>query len=184
MFHTDLYVYFLQCSITFKHIIDGCISLTNIEYDGDWNNIIVSYNDYLRYNRNGLIFESIEYTNDDKIKYGDKLPTIIKSIDKSYINQNITTFTISTTIQYLNKQLFMNCSLLTSINISSTITSIPNKCFKNCISLESITIPTTITTFRKQSFMNCQSIQSIDIPTSIIYIDKHYFKRCYSITYN
>ncbi|KAL7721750.1 hypothetical protein QTN25_001395 [Entamoeba marina] len=118
-----------------KHLIDGCISLTKFNYEGDWNDVIVSYSDYLRYNRNGLLFNSIEYTNDDKIKYGNVIPSVIHSLHHSFYERSNELFHIPAHITSLDNRMFSfiynhfdvdACPKLQNITIPTSIKTIPN----------------------------------------------------------
>ncbi|KAL7722690.1 hypothetical protein QTN25_000300 [Entamoeba marina] len=169
-----------------KHLIDGCIKLTQLNYDGNWNNIIVSYSDHLRYKSIGLLFNSIEYTNDDKIKYGNVIPSIVNSLQRSYYDRSNEIFHIPTHITSLDNNLFQSlygtCSKLRSISIPPSVTIIPKYCFSKCYLLTSIELPTTLKIIQKYSFSNCISLQSIIIPSSVISIEKYAFENCCSLT--
>ncbi|KAL7719811.1 hypothetical protein QTN25_002932 [Entamoeba marina] len=167
-----------------KHIIDGCTSLTNIEYDGDWNNIVVSYNDHLRYNRNGLIFNSIEYTKEDMKTYGNVIPSIIQLLHRSCYERSSEMFHIPTHIISLDNHMFGSYiySSIKRITIPTSITLIPKYCFAKCKLLTYISLPFTITSIKRIAFEKCISLQSIVIPTSLISIEKYAFKYCYSLT--
>ncbi|KAL7722076.1 hypothetical protein QTN25_000843 [Entamoeba marina] len=174
-----------------KHLIDDCISLTEVKYDGNWSDIVVSYNDYLRYKSNGLIFNSIEYTHDDKIKYGNVIPPIVSSLNSSYYNRPNETIYIPTHITSLGDRMFSPdcgdygnkvCSELITITIPSSIQTIPRHCFDRCKSLTSVQLPSSLTSIKKKAFYKCLQLKSIVIPSSVLQIDQYAFYKCYSLT--
>ncbi|KAL7720990.1 hypothetical protein QTN25_002192 [Entamoeba marina] len=168
-----------------KHIIDDCISLTKLNYEGDWNNIVVSYNDYLRYKSIGLVFNSIEYTKSDKKKYGNVIPSIVHSLHQSYYNKSNDLFYIPTHITSLDNDMFVshkNHLKLQNISIPTSITTIPKRCFSKCYLLTSIELPSTLTSIKNKAFLNCISLQLITIPLSVTLIEQYAFKNCYSLT--
>ncbi|KAL7717901.1 hypothetical protein QTN25_004604 [Entamoeba marina] len=170
-----------------KHLIDGCTSLTQFNYDGDWNNIVVSYTDHLRFKTIGLLFNSIEYTNDDKIKYGTIIPSIIHSLHHSYYDRSDKTIYIPPSITSLDKYMFSSTSNtinshLKSIIIPTSIQTIPKYCFSHCSLLTKVLLPLTLTSIKKKAFEECISLSSIIIPTSVISIEQYAFNDCYSLT--
>ncbi|KAL7719547.1 hypothetical protein QTN25_003254 [Entamoeba marina] len=172
-----------------KHLIDGCTSLTELKYEGDWKNIVVSYNDHLRYKSIGLIFNSIEYTNYDKIKFGNIAPSIIHSLHNSYYDRTSKAIHIPTHITSLDNNMFEsfskwnpNYSKLQTISIPTSISIIPKYCFNKCYLLTYISLPSSLKSIKKKAFANCISIQSINIPTSVTKIKEFVFKNCYSLT--
>ncbi|KAL7712161.1 hypothetical protein QTN25_010194 [Entamoeba marina] len=169
-----------------KHLIDGCDSLTQLNYEGDWNNIVVSYDAHLKFKSKGLIFNNIEYTNDDKWIYGNVIPTIVHSLDKEIYNRSNEMFHIPKHITTLDNKMFAvewnEYSKIKSVIIPTSITTIPKHCFSNCYLLTSVYLPTTLTSIKKNSFSNCISLQSITIPTTVITIEDYAFSNCYSLT--
>ncbi|KAL7714155.1 hypothetical protein QTN25_008227 [Entamoeba marina] len=175
-----------------KHLIDGCTSLNEVNYEGNWDNIIVSYNDHLEFNRKGLSFNSIEYTNDDKIKYGNVIPSIVHSLHHSYYNRSVEMIHIPTHITSLDNHMFktktnkygfcVDCSRLQSVTIPTSIKTIPKHCFSLCRVLTNVSLPSTLTSIKKKSFSNCISLESIIIPLSVTLIEEQAFEKCYSLT--
>ncbi|KAL7718456.1 hypothetical protein QTN25_004376 [Entamoeba marina] len=174
-----------------KHLIDGCISLTELNYDGDWNSIIVSYNDYIRYKFIGLLFNSIEYTKNDKEKYGNVIPLIVQSLNNSYYDRSSTILYIPTHITSLDNNMFQPIfysygdeldSKLQSIIIPTSIKTIPKYCFSKCHLLTKVSLPSTLTSIKKKAFEKCISLQSIIIPSSVISIEQYAFEGCYLLS--
>ncbi|KAL7719290.1 hypothetical protein QTN25_003656 [Entamoeba marina] len=157
-----------------KHLIDGCINLIEFKYDGDWDNIVVSYDDHLRYKSIGLVFNSIEYTNDDKIKYRINIPSIVHSLNHTFYNRSNDMFYIPSHITSLGKMMFTSYdseySKLRSIVIPISIKTIPKYCFHSCMLLTN------------KAFSNCISLKTIIIPKHVISIEKYAFEECFSLT--
>ncbi|KAL7718238.1 hypothetical protein QTN25_004535 [Entamoeba marina] len=168
-----------------KHLIDGCASLTRLNYKGDWNDVVVSYDDHLRYKTNGLIFNNIEYTNDDSIKYGNVIPSIVHSLHYSCCINNfyskLRKIIIPTTIKTIPKYCFSSCHLLTHVSLPTTLTTIKKKAFASCDSLTTINIPRNVEEIEEYTFEKCYSLTSIIFPTSITTFGIGCFKECYQL---
>ncbi|KAL7722606.1 hypothetical protein QTN25_000224 [Entamoeba marina] len=169
-----------------KHLIDGCISLTQLNYEGNWNDIVVSYDDHLRYESKGLLFNNIEYTKDDKIKYGNVIPSIVHSLQRSYYERSSEVFYIPKHITSLDNNMFEhifdNYSQLQNIIIPTSIKTIPKYCFRGCITLTYVSLPSTLTVIKKKAFSNCISLESITIPPHVISVKEYAFEYCHSLT--
>ena len=81
---------------------------------------------------------------------------------------------------------FANSSISGDINIPSTyngkpVTSIGKEVFINCTSLTSITIPDSVTTIGDYAFYGCTGLTSIVIPDSVIRIGSSAFGGCSSL---
>ncbi|EDR27768.1 hypothetical protein, conserved, partial [Entamoeba dispar SAW760] len=102
----------------------------------------VSYSTYLKEKEQGNIYKNIKYTEEDRDKYGNTIPSEVK---------------------LLGYQCFKYCYGLTTINIPSSIIEIGYKCFKECYSLTSINIPSSISKLGYDCFYRCSSLTSINI---------------------
>ncbi|KAL7717867.1 hypothetical protein QTN25_004926 [Entamoeba marina] len=177
-----------------KHLIDGCSSLTELKYEGDWNNIIVSYDDHLKFKSKGLIFNNIEYSSDDKKKYGNVIPSIVHSLHHSYYNRLTHNINIPTHITALDNHMFdmiwgygysfKMYFKLQKITIPTSIQTIPKYCFSQCRLLTKVELPSTLTTIKKKAFSKCISLQSIIIPSSVTLIEQYAFENCHLLTIN
>ncbi|KAL7717869.1 hypothetical protein QTN25_004928 [Entamoeba marina] len=192
-YYSDLESITLPTTVKYigKHLIDGCSSLTELKYEGDWNNIIVSYDDHLKFKSKGLIFNNIEYSSDDKKKYGNVIPSIVHSLHHSYYNRSNDMFHIPTHITSLDNHMFDSVeefgiiedySKIQNIVIPTSIQTIPKYCFEKCLLLTSIELPSTLTTIKKKAFSKCISLQSIIIPSSVTLIEQYAFNGCYSLS--
>ncbi|EDR24569.1 hypothetical protein EDI_313310 [Entamoeba dispar SAW760] len=77
----------------------------------------VNYSTYLQEKEAGNICKNIEYTKYDSYKYGNTIPSEVKS---------------------LGDECFKDCTTLTSITIPPSIRKIGNRCFYGCSSLKHI----------------------------------------------
>ncbi|EDR22786.1 hypothetical protein, conserved [Entamoeba dispar SAW760] len=102
----------------------------------------VDYSTYLKEKEQGNICKNIIYTEEDRDKYGNTIPSEVKS---------------------LGAWCFSKCSSLTSINIPTSISEIGYGCFNECTSLKSINIPSSITSIGCDCFYRCSSLTTINI---------------------
>ncbi|EDR22907.1 hypothetical protein, conserved [Entamoeba dispar SAW760] len=109
-----------------------------------WNT--VDYSKYLQEKEQGNICKNIEYTLCDRIKYGNTIPSEVKS---------------------LRHDCFYKCSSLTTINIPSSIIKIGHWCFKECYSLTSISIDNLQFIIEGRIFMNEPVLISCEIPYNL-----------------
>ncbi|ELP94578.1 hypothetical protein EIN_042870 [Entamoeba invadens IP1] len=97
--------------------------------------IIVWFNvDFETVDRNksrNIEFKNIIYTENDRNKFGNKIPSSVTSIGGCCFDE---------------------CSSLTSITMPSSVRSIGKYCFDGCSSLHGITIPSSVTSIGIQCF--------------------------------
>ncbi|EDR26405.1 hypothetical protein EDI_226110 [Entamoeba dispar SAW760] len=124
---------------------------------------LVSYSTYLKEKEAWNECKNIEYTKEDRKKYGNTIPSEVKSLGNGCFKQcyELTTINIPTSVSKLGNGCFKYCSSLTSINLPSSITSIGYKCFKYCPSLTSINIPSSITSFGCGCFYGCGCVEEL-----------------------
>ncbi|ELP90343.1 hypothetical protein EIN_191330 [Entamoeba invadens IP1] len=127
--------------------------------------IIVWFNvDFETVDRNksrNIEFKNVTYTQNDRKKFGNNIPPIVRSIGDCC---------------------FYECGSLGSVNIPSSVTSIGIYCFYGCSSLSSITIPSNVTSIGSQCFSFCSSLRSITIPSSVTSIGDFCFYKCINLT--
>ncbi|EDR25223.1 hypothetical protein EDI_148970 [Entamoeba dispar SAW760] len=121
----------------------------------------VEYSKYLFEKEQGNICKNIEYTEEDRKKYGNTIPSEVKS---------------------LGHGCFCYCASLTSIDIPSSISELGYHCFNGCESLTSIIIPSSISKIGADCFYECSSLTSIIIPSSVSEIGNWCFGECSSLT--
>ncbi|EDR21945.1 hypothetical protein EDI_272700 [Entamoeba dispar SAW760] len=135
---------------------------------------LIDYSTYLKEKEQGNICKNIEYTQYDRIKYGNKIPQEVKSIGNNCFEgyKSLKSIKIPTTIKEIGHWCFENCSSLKTINIPTTITKIGFDCFKGCKSLKSITIDKLQFVCEERIFMNEPVLVSIKIPENLQLINK------------
>ncbi len=95
---------------------------------------------------------------------------------------SITTVSIPSTVTYIGRFAFYNCTNLTNLEMPEGIKRISAHTFNNCTSLESLEIPEGVTTIDEYAFGNCTSLKNIQIPTSVKQINVQAFVNCESLT--
>ncbi|EDR28606.1 hypothetical protein, conserved [Entamoeba dispar SAW760] len=164
----------------------------------------VSYSKYLQEKEQGIC-KNIEYTKEDRWKYGNTIPSEVKSLgDECFYNgYELTTMNIPSSIIEIGYECFYYCTSLTTINIPSSIIKIGNESFKECKSLTSMNIENLQFISEERIFMNepvlisCEiphnlqiingkniekkDINEFIIPSSITKLGDHCFSRCSSL---
>ena len=135
---------------------NGCTSLTSITVDS----------------------QNSEYSSVDGILF-DKNRTGIITYPAG---KQGTSYTIPSSVTYIEKGAFYECYNLSSITIPSSVTSIGFGAFAECTSLTSITIPSSVTYIGNSAFSNCTNLTSITIPSSVTSIRDYAFSNCTSLT--
>jgi len=112
------------------------------------------------------------------------LPSSIRYIRKWAFREctNLTSFTIPDQVTTISNCLFYGCSSLTSINIPDGVTTIEGYAFYGCSSLETISLPDGLTTIGGNAFEGCSNLESFTVPKSVTSIGTSVFKGCSKIT--
>ena len=134
---------------------DFCKSLTDITVDS--NNKNYSSQDGVLFNKNKT--KLIQYP--------------IGNTRKSY--------TIPSSVKYIDDFAFFDCSSLTSITIPNSVTSIGWHAFEDCSSLTSITIPNSVTSIGDAAFSYCSNLENVTIPDSVKIFGIGVFDGCESL---
>jgi len=92
------------------------------------------------------------------------------------------TYTIPSSVTYIDHAAFKECAKLTSITIPSSVTTIKSSAFGNCTKLTSITIPSSVTIIDYALFEGCTGLTSVTIPDSVISISDWAFGGCANLT--
>ncbi|EDR24622.1 hypothetical protein, conserved [Entamoeba dispar SAW760] len=172
--------------------------------DGKINKKVIwyklKYSTYLEEKQKGNICENIAYTKSDMMKYKNKIPSEVKSLDEF---KSLTSITIPTTITKIECCCFLACDSLRNMNIDNLQFVSKERIFMNEPTLISIKIPeslqtingkevqkkdinefiipTTITKLGNECFSGCSSLTTITIPTTIIEIGSSCFNECISL---
>ena len=86
------------------------------------------------------------------------------------------------TVTSIGKDVFRDCSGLTSIGIQSGVTSIGEAAFWGCSGLTNIEIPGSVTSIGNWAFWGCSGLTSIEIPSDVTSIQSRVFKDCSGLT--
>ncbi|KAL7720462.1 Leucine rich repeat containing protein BspA family protein [Entamoeba marina] len=152
----------------------------------------VSYDQYLNLKENNTIFHNVVYTKENRLNYGDKIPSGVTMIGfqcfgcKSIFGiggvSDVKRIIIPSTIQSIGYKCFSYCPTLKSINLPSSLTSLGDECFYYCSSLTSINLPSTINSISNGCFFNCNSLKSIILPSKLTSLGSYCFSNCRSLT--
>ncbi|GAB1221128.1 hypothetical protein ENUP19_0065G0001 [Entamoeba nuttalli] len=142
----------------------------------------VSYSTYLEEKEEMNEYKNIEYTQEDRKKYGNTIPIEVTSLgNRCFYGCNIQSIEIPTNVSEIGNYCFYECTSLISINIPTSVSKIGNYCFYGCKSLTSINIPPSISEIGDYCFEECSSLTSITIPTSVSEIGHGCFYECTSL---
>ena len=99
----------------------------------------------------------------------------------SFINQNIESYVIPSSVTSIGDHAFSYCDSLSEIVIPSSVTSIGDHAFSYCDSLSEIVIPSSVTSIGDSAFSYCDSLSEIVIPSSVTSIGDSAFSYCRSL---
>ena len=134
---------------------DGTLSFKNDKYTGSWGLLEIPHV------VNGII---------------------VKKLEKSaFINSDIESAVIPSTVNVIGEQAFMNCKKLKSIIIGTGVESIEQRAFVNCSSLEKIEIPDNVKSVGTRAFNNCTALVEIVLGSQIHRIEPYLFSYCLSL---
>ena len=100
----------------------------------------------------------------------------------SFINQNIESYVIPSSVTSIGDHAFSYCDSLSEIVIPSSVTSIGDHAFSYCDSLSEIVIPSSVTSIGDSAFSYCRSLPKIVIPSSVTSIGDSVFSSCDSLS--
>ncbi|ELP88913.1 hypothetical protein EIN_476550 [Entamoeba invadens IP1] len=134
-------------------------------------------------NRN-IEFKDVIYTQNDRKKFGNNIPSSVTSIGKYCFSgcSCLSSVNIPSSVTSIGDECFYGCSSLSSVNIPSSVTSINYCCFYKCNDLSSITIPSSVTSIGDGCFYKCSSLSNITIPSSVRSIGAECFHGCSSLS--
>lgn len=94
----------------------------------------------------------------------------------------LTDITLPTTITYIGKNAFRNCSMLAGINLPEGIGELQANTFKGCGMLSTLTLPSTLVFIDEYVFEGCSKLTSILIPEGVKYLESNALRSCSSLT--
>lgn len=98
-----------------------------------------------------------------------------------YACQNLTSATISNSIEDLPSFTFNGCDL-TGITIPDNIKTIGGQAFSGCHNLTGITIPSGVKELKSSCFSNCYALSAVTLPDNLETIENGVFSRCSGLT--
>jgi hypothetical protein len=134
----------------------------------------------------------LAFTNDGSF-YVDSNNPNYSSIDGVLYNKALTTliqcgaskkgsFAIPSSVTYIGRNAFNNCTGLTSVTIPNSVTSFGVSVFYGCSGLISISIPSTITSIEMWTFQKCTGLSSVILPNSVTSIGVSAYQSCTGLT--
>lgn len=98
------------------------------------------------------------------------------------IPANLTVAEVVVPVTEIRKNVFKDCTKITSVVINAEITQITEGCFRGCTALESINIPATVTTIGIHAFNGCSKLGTVTIPQGVTTINGSAFVNCSGMT--
>ena len=188
---------FYDCSNIQKLYIDDLTSYLNISYGNYYSSPLYSADQAVSLYVGGELITNLE------------IPDGVTTIPGyAFMNLNITSATIPSSVTSIGVHAFSSCSSLTSITIPESVTSMGNYAFSSCSSLETVNFGdnsqltsigkyvfygcssletvnfgenSQITSIGYWAFYNCSSLTSITIPSSVTSIEGAAFYNCSSL---
>ena len=108
---------------------------------------------------------------------------LTRTEEYEFINSNLTSIILPSTITEIGDYSFAGCTNLTSITIPEGVTKIGDNTFEGCTKLTSIILPSTITEIGANAFKNCSLLTTITIPENVTYIGDYAFSGCSQLGY-
>ena len=95
----------------------------------------------------------------------------------AFENSSITSFTFPSSMTYIKKNFFKNCTQLTNVTLPSNLTDIEEGAFEGCTKLGSINF-TSVININKNAFKGCTSLTTLTLPSNIKTIGESAFEGC------
>lgn len=85
-------------------------------------------------------------------------------------------------LEYINNNLFENCTALETVNLPEGLRSICNYAFSGCTSLKEINLPENLRDVREYAFSDCVSFTELSLPETLEIIGEYAFRGCTGLT--
>ncbi len=119
-----------------------------------------------------------------KLTYNGDYSAVLYYAHNLYLNgELVTSITLPSTLNSMNRMAFAGCTNLESVTIPSTITTISVHAFSGCKNLTDVVFQGEITTIETGAFYGCEKLANFDIPSTVTSIGASAFERCKSLTY-
>ena len=116
------------------------------------------------------------YDDIKRVIIGDSVTSIGKEVFRDC--SSLTSVTIPNSVTTIGEYALSNCSSLTSVTIGNSVTTIGGGAFFDCTSLTSVTIGNSVTTIGNDAFGVCSSLTSVTIPNCVTTIGNDAFSYC------
>ena len=102
----------------------------------------------------------------------------------AFMNTELTSITIPSSVTSIGEQAFYGCSKLTSVIFpsGSKLKSIGREAFEDCSELTSIDIPDSVNSIESMAFSGCTGLTSVKLPNNIKSIAATTFYKCSELT--
>lgn len=98
--------------------------------------------------------------------------------DYCFYNNDIKSINIPSTVQFIGKSAFENCTSLTKITLPTDLETIDDLAFKGCENLEFVSFNSSLINIGSYSFGGCVKLQVTQMPNSVKKIGKGAFYNC------
>lgn len=109
-----------------------------------------------------------EVTIPEQVRYKGRTYTVMGIGDGSfYMRKQLTEVFLPSSITYIGRCAFSNCSTLRNIQLPSNIQRIGMAAFRRCMSLTTMILPDSLSSIGIYAFAFCERLESINIPEKV-----------------
>ena len=101
---------------------------------------------------------------------------------KTIFGNQVTKYTLGSTVKTLGNYAFYECSGVTSFSLSGNILEIGNYAFYGCSGVTSFSLPNYLGMIGYAAFKNCSGVTSLKIPSYVYVIGTEAFRDCAGLT--
>ena len=104
----------------------------------------------------------------ERVRYKGRTYTVIGIGDGSfYMRKQLTEVRLPSSITYIGRCAFSNCSALRYIQLPPAVQHIGMAAFRRCMSFTSVTLPDSLSSIGIYAFAFCERLESINIPERV-----------------